>query len=103
MNKYNIYLGLLDKDTEKQEHDIQFFYNGINKILCKYNITGYTIFNTTGYYKGDNTIVVEPSLNIEIITNGILLFQKLNSIKFNLCKKFNQESVLITKQEIQVL
>lgn len=100
MYKYNIYIGMFDKDTKKQELSNQDFLNQVRKVM-KYNfIDNYTIIKAKGHYKSDTMTVCEPSIIVEIIINYELF---INDIKTMLCKELNQESVLITKQSIEVL
>lgn len=104
MYKYNIYVGMYDKDTKTQVLSNTDFLNTVRRIMRLKNIDNYTIYKCKGHYKHeDNTTVCEPSINVEIIRKGIFLYQQLNSLKVRLCNELNQESVLITKQEIEVL
>lgn len=104
MYKYNIYIGMFDKDLKFQKLSNTEFLNTVRSVMRSMHIDNYTIYKCKGHYKHtDNTIVCEPSINIEMIRKGIFLYQQLNSFKVRLCKELNQESVLITKQEIQVL
>ena len=103
MYKYNIYIRMFDKDTKKQELSKQEFLNTVRKVMRYNYIDNYTIIKGQRHYKSDTMIVCEPSIIIDIITDTKFLFQRLNSIKVRLCKELNQESVLITKQDIEVL
>lgn len=104
MYKYNIYIGKFDKDSKLQTLTHEEFLNIINKTLLEYNITCFSIYNILGFYKHeDGTRIKEPSINIEIIDNYDLNSDYFIGIKSTLCQKLNQESILITKQEIQVL
>lgn len=103
MYKYNIYVGMFDKDTKTQVLSNTEFLNTVRKIMRLKFIDNYTIYKCKGHYKHtDNTTVCEPSINIEIISNSLCI-DVLDKIKSKLCKELNQELVLITKQEIQVL
>lgn len=100
MNEYNIYIGMYDKDTKKQELSNTEFLNTVRKVM-RYNfIDNYTIIKAKGHYKSDTMTVCEPSIIVDIIIDYEL---DTDFIKTQLCKFLNQESVLITKQEIQVL
>ena len=101
MYKYNIYVGMFDKDTKTQVLSNTEFLNTVRKVM-RYNfIDNYTIIKAKGHYKHtDNTTVCEPSIIVEIIINYELF---TDDIKRMLCKELNQESVLITKQSIKVL
>lgn len=105
MYKYNIYIGMFDKDAKQQKIPSQDFFNLVRKVMRFFKIDNYTIYKCKGHYKHeDGKTVCEPSLNIEIIepenwSNHLYV----SNLKRTLCDSLNQESVLITKQEIQVL
>ena len=100
MYKYNIYVGMFDKDTKTQVLSNTYFLNKVRQVM-RYNfIDNYTIIKAKGHYKSDTMTVCEPSIIVEIIINYELF---TDDIKNMLCKELNQESVLITKQEIEVL
>lgn len=105
MYKYNIYVGMFDKDTKQQEISSQDFFNKVRKVMRLKDINNYTIYKCKGHYKHENgTIVCEPSLNIEVIeSENWTNFMYINDLKHMLCDLLNQESVLITKQSIEVL
>ena len=100
MYKYNIYVGMFDKDTKKQEISSQDFFNTVRKVMRFNYIDNYTIIKAKGHYKSDTMIVCEPSIIVEVIVNYELF---TDDIKTMLCKELNQESVLITKQSLEVL
>lgn len=103
MYKYNIYVGMFDKDTKTQILSNTEFLNTVRKIMRLKDIKNYTIYKCKGHYQHeDGTTICEPSINIEIISDSLCI-DVLDKIKFRLCKELNQESVLITKQKIQVL
>lgn len=105
MYKYNIYVGIFDKDTKTQVLSNTEFLNTVRKIMRLKFIDNYTIYKCKGHYKHtDNTIVCEPSINIEIIeSENWSNYSYVADLKQMLCNSLNQESVLITKQNIQVL
>ena len=100
MYKYNIYVGMFDKDTKTQVLSNTEFLNTVRKIMRYNYIDNYTIIKAKGHYKSNTMTVCEPSIIVEIIINYELF---TDDIKRVLCNELNQESVLITKQEIQVL
>lgn len=100
MYKYNIYVGMFDKDTKKQEISSQDFFNTVRKVMRYNYIDNYTIIKAKGHYKSDTMTVCEPTIIVEIIINYELF---TDDIKNMLCDLLNQESVLITRQEIEVL
>lgn len=105
MYKYNIYIGQFDKDTKTQVLSNTEFLNTVRRIMRLKDIDNYTIYKCKGHYKHeDGKIVCEPSINIEIIEHeNWSNFLYIENLKRELCKELNQESVLITKQEIKVL
>ena len=102
MYKYNIYVGMFDKDSKTQVLSNTDFLNTVRKVMRLYYIDNYTIIKAKGHYKSNTMIVCEPSIIIEIISDSLCV-DLLDKIKFRLCNELNQELVLITKQEIQVL
>lgn len=101
---YRFYVGMFDKDTKQQELSSTEFFNTVRKILRLNHIDNYTIIKCKGHYKSDTMVVCEPSIIIEIIDNcTIYLLNRLDSIKMSLLNELNQESILITKQSIEVL
>jgi hypothetical protein len=104
MYKYNIYIGMFDKDTKTQVLSNTEFLNTVRKIMRLYNIDCYTIYKCKGHYKHiDNTVICEPSINIEYISKYDLYNNYFVGLINNIKTLLNQESVLITKQDIQVL
>lgn len=105
MYKYNIYVGMFDKDTKTQVLSNTEFLNTVRKVMRFMHIDNYSIYKCKGHYKyKDGKIVCEPSLNIEIIEHEIWTnFLYINDLKRMLCDTLNQESVLITEQSIEVL
>lgn len=101
MYKYNIYVGMFDKDAKTQVLSNTEFLNTVRKVMRLKDINNYTIYKCKGHYQHeDGKIICEPSINVEIIINYELF---TDDIKNMLCKELNQESVLITKQSIEVL
>lgn len=100
MYKYNIYVGMFDRDTKTQVLSNTEFLNTIRYVMRCNFIDNYTIIKCKGHYKSNTMTVCEPSIIVEIIINYELF---TDDIKTVLCKFLNQESILITRQEIQVL
>lgn len=96
MYKYNIYVGMFDKDTKQQEISNQDFLNTVRKVLRLNKIDNYTIFKGKGHYRSELQIVTEPTIVIEIIGDAFYTYP----LGKQLCKELNQESVLITEQKI---
>jgi len=104
MYKYNIYIGMFDKDTKTQVLSNTEFLNTVRKIMRLYNIDCYTIYKCKGHYKHeDGKTVCEPSINIEYITEYDLYKNYFIGIEDSIKRLLNQESVLITRQKLEVL
>lgn len=100
MIKYNIYLGLNDKDTLKQKIDTSKAKKEVYKILLKNNIKGYTIYNVNGVFTNEkNEITREKTLKIEVL--DIKKDDILKSIK-ELKKVLNQESILLEEEKKEI-
>ena len=96
MIKYNIYLGLNDKDTLKQIIDTTKAKKEVYNILLKNNIKAYTIYLVNGVFTNEkNEITREKTLKIEVL--DIQKDDILESIK-EFKKVLNQESVLLEEE-----
>ena len=96
MIKYNIYLGLNDKDTIKQIIDTTKAKKEVYNILLKNNIKAYTIYLVNGVFTNEkNEITREKTLKIEVL--DIQKDDILESIK-EFKKVLNQESVLLEEE-----
>ena len=93
MIKYNVYLGLNDKDTLEQKIDTTKAKKEVYNILLKNNIKAYTIYLVNGVFTNEkNEITREKTLKIEVL--DIKKDDILKSIK-EFKKVLNQESVLL--------
>lgn len=93
------YIGKYDKETFKQELSNEYFRNTITSTLGEC-----TIIETTGTrFNSKNKVVKEPNLKVETIVDDEFKYIRSNVI--NNCqifkKKFNQESILFTIDEIE--
>ena len=103
MYKYNIYVGMFDKDTKQQEISNQDFLNTVRKVLRLNKIDNYTIFKGKGHYRSELQIVTEPTIVIEIVDYIDYCKKFIDTLKYQLRTELNQESVLMTKQEVEIL
>lgn len=98
--KYNIYIGLNDKDSKKQEISTRIAKEKTIEILNDNNITGLTIYEVMGVFKHKTgEIVFEKSLKVELIE--VKEEEVINSIK-ELKKALNQESILFEKEKKEI-
>lgn len=91
--------GLNDKVTKKQEIATLEAYKVVTNIIASYEVTGFTIYETSGYYiHQDKSVSIEKSLKIEI------MFVELETIKAiieQLKKVLNQESIILQTEKIK--
>ena len=104
MFKYNIYIGLFDKVTKQQELSDIEYKDIIREVMRDKFINNYTLLKGTGYYSSASMQVKEPCIIVEIIEHENWINPGyVSDLKELLCDRLNQESVLITKQDIQVI
>lgn len=86
-------IGLFDKDTCKQE----MTQEKVVEIISKYMDA--TIQQTMGIYThNDGRKIIEPSLQV---VNYDLTIEECRKICVKLCKELNQETIILSQQEIQ--
>ena len=97
MEKFTLYLGLNDKDTKKQKVSTREAYTYVSKIIAS-EFGGGTIYEARGVYthEGGETIE-EKTLRIELL---FTTFEKVKTFVNTLKTAFNQESVIVQKEEI---
>ena len=100
MIKYNIYLGLNDKDTLKQKIDTTKARKEVYNILLKNNIKAYTIYLVNGVFTNEkNEITKEKTLKIEVLDiKKEDILKSINEFK----KVLNQESVLLEEEKKEI-
>ena len=100
MIKYNIYIGLNDKDSKKQEVSTRRAKEKTIEILNNNNITGLTMYEVMGVFKHeDGFITYEKSLKVELLEvekNDVL--KSIEELK----RALNQESILFEEEEKKI-
>ena len=100
ITKYNIYIGLNDKDSKKQEVSTRRAKEKTIKILNNNNITGLTMYEVSGVFKHeDGVITYEKSLKVELLE--VKKEDVLKSIE-ELKKALNQESIMLEEEQKKV-
>ena len=93
--KYEIIIGLKDKDTYEQELSTSKFVEIVQSI-CKNNNIGFSMHVMNGGYIHENgTYVLEKSLNISLID---ITREQSFEIADVLKSLFNQESVIVLEE-----
>ena len=98
--KYNIYIGLNDKDSKKQEISTERAKEEVIKILNNNNINGLTMYKVDGVFKHETgEVVFEKSLKVELMeVKKEDVLKSINELK----KALNQESILLEEEEKKV-
>lgn len=97
MVKYQLTIGLNDKNTEKQEIRTNAAKKLISEILLnRFEIFAYTMLECSGVYKMQSSgrIVNEKSIRIEIVTNESDFINIPDIVEY-LKKELNQESIMV--------
>lgn len=98
MKEIKIYVGLNDADLHTQKFETPK-YMKVLKSVCKNYGVGFSIEQINGgYFHEDGTYVEENTLVLTLID---IPKETVKEIAKDLCIFFNQESVLITKDEIE--
>lgn len=100
MIKYNIYIGLNDKDSKKQIVSTRRAREEVIKILNNNNINGLTMYEVMGVFKHETgEVVFEKSLKVELLeVREDEVLKSINELKTAL----NQESILLEKEVKEV-
>lgn len=100
MIKYNIYIGLNDKDNKKQIVCTRRAREEVIKILNNNNINGLTMYEVMGVFKHETgEIVFEKSLKVELLeVREDEVIKSINELK----RALNQESILLEKEEKEI-
>ena len=94
--KYEIIIGLKDKDTYEQMLPTEKFIEIVTSV-CKSNKIGYSIHTMDGGYIHENgTYIMEKSLNISLVYVNIKQTIEIAKLLKDL---FNQETVIILETE----
>lgn len=101
MTKYNLTIGLLDKDSKVQEIGTVHATKLVTRLVTA-KIGFGTILDATGVYThADGTPVTEPSIRVEILdTEGTIGKDKIVALASELKVALNQESILFEQQII---
>ena len=92
MTKFNLTIGLNDKDTKTQLYDDITAYKIVENILKQY-LDGYTILKAFGGYKHDDgTFTQENSLRVELLFTTAL---QVKIICDEIKQQLNQESIAV--------
>ena len=93
MSTVNLYIGLNDKDTKRQEITNLDAKTEISRILFKYSPNGFTLQECQGLYKHEGgTVVCENIIKIIILDcNYIDVLSAVDHLK----RELNQECIVV--------
>ena len=97
MVKFQLTIGLFDKDTEKQEIKTKAAKSMIaDTLLNRFHVFAFSMLDCEGVYKMNSTgnIIREPSIRIEIVideSGDIDIPDMVDYLKM----QFNQESIMV--------
>lgn len=97
-DKYDIYIGLKDKDTYEEYISINEFKNILDK-YCRSNNVAFSLVTLRGGYEHSKGYVVENSLKVELINAP---YDTVLDLAKWLKEKINTDTVMITKEETQI-
>ena len=100
MTTINLYIGLNDKDTKRQEITNLDAKAEISKVLFKYFPDGFTLQECQGMYKHDDgTVVCENTIKVILFDYKIRLG---SDVVKDLKEKLNQECIAVERIETTI-
>lgn len=100
MTTVNLYIGLNDKDTKRQELSNLEAKAEISAILFRYCPDGFTLQECQGMYKHDDgTVVCENTIKVILLGyNMSMIYEIIEDLK----RKLNQECIAVERIETYV-
>ncbi|MBR1827984.1 MAG: hypothetical protein IJ781_00540 [Atopobiaceae bacterium] len=98
MIETKIYVGLNDADTKQQKFEIDRYVTVLKRVCVEYGIPFSFDLQQGGYLHEDGTYTEEQSIVLTFID---VAPETIEEVAKDLCVFFNQESVLITKGQIE--
>jgi len=93
---YTLCIGLSDKDSKVQEFDTERFMAVVTNVCTGYRVGYSYTMSYGGYIHEDGTYVNENSILLSLVG---LPENLIDRIATDLCKYFNQESVLVIRDD----
>ena len=98
MTETRLYIGLNDADTKKQIHETEQYMEQLKEICFTHHVPFSVGIEEGGYFHEDGQYVEEKTLVLSLID---VSKESVLNIADDLCTLFNQESILITEDEIK--
>ena len=99
MIETKIYVGLNDSQTLKQERETEKYISVLKGVCRSYRVPFSFVLEQGGYMHENGQYTQEQSLVISLIDVGAEIIQEIAK---DLCVFFNQESVMITENPVNV-
>lgn len=96
--RYTISIGLNDKDTMAQKIQTEKILRLVNTCCKSYGLAFSSVLQDGGYVHEDNSYVLEKSVCLVFIDPDEAAIQEIGQ---DLCAFLNQESVLVTVDEVE--
>jgi hypothetical protein len=98
MTETRIYVGLNDAETREQKYENETYVDSLKDVCRSHHIAFSLDIEEGGYYHEDGEYTEETSLVLVLLDTEQSI---THSIAKDLCKRFHQESVLITEDPIR--
>ncbi|MBQ9007228.1 MAG: hypothetical protein IJ092_12785 [Atopobiaceae bacterium] len=98
MIETKIYVGLNDADTKEQKFGVDRYVTVLKRVCVEYGVPFSFDLQQGGYLHEDGTYTEEQSIVLTFIDVDP---KTIEEVAKDLCVFFNQESVLITKGQIE--
>ena len=100
MVKNQVYIGLNDKNTHQQKFDQEKYTNIVKEVCRNYRVPFSLSEMDGGYFHNDGSYVEEKTL---CLTFFDLSKEMVMEIAKDLCTFFNQESVLVSSDQVETV
>ncbi len=98
MKETKIYVGLNDAETKKQKYELERYRSVLKQICFSYHVAFSVSVSEGGYFHDNGEYTEENTLVLTLIDTDKALIEEIAK---DLCVFFNQESVLITEDEVR--
>lgn len=96
--KYDIYIGLKDKESYEEYFDIEEFKDILTK-YCTNKKIAFSLTPLKGGYSHNKGYVTENSIRIELIGAD---YEEVKHLGLFLKEKVNTDTIMVTKEETEV-
>ena len=98
MLETRLFIGLNDAETKKQIFETELYVKQLKKLCFTYHVPFSVAFEEGGYFHENGEYVEEKTLVLTLIDAEADIIQKIAK---DLCGLFNQESILVTENNVK--